>query len=99
MRSVDTPEQAFLESNTNVSYIDMMNCLVTRTNAIINCLHVSLENTDTGCMTNDMITEVLWQVSGNLAQIDKLSNEWDKEIGKQPNKNSAALFALVKEVV
>ncbi|MFT5730509.1 MAG: 2,3-bisphosphoglycerate-independent phosphoglycerate mutase [Desulforhopalus sp.] len=97
MRSADTPEQAFLENNTEISHADMMNCLVTRTSVIINCLHVSLENTDTGTMTNNMITEVLWQVSGNLDQIDKLTNEWHKEISKQQTKTSTPLFALVKE--
>lgn len=54
MKDSYTLEQAFLENNTSISHADMMNCLMTRTNAIINCLHVSLENSDNG-----MISELL----------------------------------------
>ncbi len=76
MDAKDVPEKAFLENDPTISPIDMISCTLTRTNAILECLHVSLEHT--GCMTNEMITAVLWQVSGNLKQIERIAHKWHK---------------------
>ena len=62
--SADTTERAFLNNNTEISNANMMNCLVTRTNAIVDCLQVTLDNPENVTMTNNTIIEVLWQVNG-----------------------------------
>lgn len=74
MRIDTLPEEAFLENNPTISPVDMTNCILIRTEALINCLQVSLE--DTQYLTNETITAVLWQVSGNLEQIKKVTDKW-----------------------
>lgn len=78
MKFETLPEKTFLENNPTISPIDMINATIFRTEAIVDCLHVSLTDAPKGCMTNEMITAVLWQVSGNLELVNRIADAWHK---------------------
>lgn len=85
MKFETLPEKAFLENDPTISPIDMLNATIFQTQAIVDCLHVSLTDAPKGCMTNDMITAVLWQVSGNLEIVNRIADTWHKGDCREQN--------------
>ncbi len=70
-----TPEDAFLENNPTISPIDMIECMIDRTTAVVRSLDKAMVCEHPGISKKD-ICSVLWQVEGNLVEIKKVANAW-----------------------
>lgn len=77
MKICTTPEDCFLEKDVDVSHGNMAHCLIDRTAAIIEALHVALDVEEV-VLTNDTLIRLLWQVSGNLDELRVVVDRWPK---------------------
>lgn len=68
-----TPESIFLENNPSINHYEMIENLCARTLAMVDCLHYAIENKDNALLP-ETIAGFLWQVTGNLEQIQKVND-------------------------
>jgi len=77
MYTATCPEDAFLESNLTISSIDMINCLVGRSEAVLQCLQLAMGNADF-TPNRETVENAIWQVTGNLTEINKVAAQWHR---------------------
>ncbi len=71
------PESVFLENDAVISPKDMHDCIIGRTQGVLDLILDYLECKDAE-MSKDQLRCLLWQVEGNLRELRKVTDVWSE---------------------